>query len=92
MKPDDPVRFIRLAKACLTGGAAGELDRITCPTLVMGGENDPVVPAEASRVLAREIGCELHMFKGLRHAIYDETKDFYNMAYRFLAGLEEKSN
>lgn len=87
MAPDDPVRFIRLAKACLSGGPAGRLDRITCPTLVAGGENDPVVSGEASKVLAREIGCELHIFEGVRHSFYDETRDFYDLAYGFLSGL-----
>lgn len=91
LKPDDTPRFIRLAKACLTGGPADELDKITCPALVMGGEDDPVVSGQASRDLAEKIGCELLMFKGLRHAIYDEDKEFYNIAHDFLDKLYEKN-
>lgn len=85
MKPEDPERFIRLAKACLTGGPFGELGKISCPILVMGGEDDPVVTGEASREIARATGCELQMSTGLRHAIYDEDKTFYDRVLEFLS-------
>lgn len=85
-KPSDPERFIKLAKACRSAGPFGELGRIRCPVLVMGGENDLVVTAEGSREIADAIeGSELFMFSGLGHAIYDESKDFYNKAREFLA-------
>ena len=85
LKPANQERFVRLAKACLCGGPYDELKEIKCPVLVMGGENDPVVTGDGSREIAEAIGCELYMFKGLRHAIYDESKEFYERARFFLS-------
>lgn len=84
MKADDKERFIRLVKACRTGGPYDELRKIKCPVLVMGSEDDAVLTGEASREMAEALGCELYMFKGYRHAIYDEAEDFYPRAYNFL--------
>ena len=85
LKPSDPERFVRLAKACLSAGPFGDLGRIRCPVLVLGSEDDPVVTGEASREIAAAIeGCELFMYSGMRHAIYDESKDFYKRALDFL--------
>ncbi len=83
-KPKDTERFTRLAKACLTCNAYGELDKIKCPTLVLGGRVDKVLTGEASEEIAEKLGCELYLYDNLGHAAYEEAKDFNKRVYAFL--------
>ena len=75
-KPSDIPRFLTLAKACLTCNAYDELEKIMCPTLVIGATEDRVVGAEASYEIAEKLGCEIFMYEKLGHAAYEEAKDF----------------
>ena len=75
-KPRDISRFLTLAKACLTCNAYDELEKIACPTLVIGAGEDRVVGAEASHEIAEKLGCEIFMYEKLGHAAYEEAKDF----------------
>lgn len=84
--PKDVPRFIALAKACLTCDAYEELDRITCPVLVLGGAQDKVVTGNASEEMAEKLGCELYMYPELGHAAYEEARDFNKRVYEFLRG------
>ena len=82
--PRSFARFLTQAEACLTHDAWQELPRIACPTLVIGGEEDRVVSAEASRELAARIpGAELVMLPGLGHALYEEDRDYPERVARF---------
>ena len=82
-KPKDKERFITLAKSCLTCEAYNELDKITCPTLVIGGAEDKIVGKEASIELAEKLGCEIYIYEGLGHALYEESPDFNKRIYDF---------
>lgn len=88
-KPKDTDRFVALAKACLTCEAYGELDRIKCPVLVIGGRQDKVVTGEASVEIAEKLGCEIYMYEELGHAAYEEAKDFNRRVYEFLTRESE---
>ena len=90
-KPRDIPRFLNLARACLSCNAYGELDRIKCPTLVIGGCEDRVVGAEASREIAERLGCEIFMYEGLGHAAYEEAKDFNRRVLDFFQDISEIS-
>ena len=84
-KPKSFERFIIQAHACLGHDAYGELDRITCPTFVVGADCDKVVGPDASRELARRIaGSRLWMYAGLGHGAYEEAKDFNGRVLEFL--------
>ena len=85
-KPTDVPRFVNLAKACLTCEAYGELEKVTCPVLVIGGGQDKIVGAEAGRELAEKLHCPAHIYEDLGHAAYEEAKDFNERVYRFLRG------
>ncbi|MBR0207877.1 MAG: alpha/beta hydrolase [Oscillospiraceae bacterium] len=86
-RPKSYERFLANAEAILAFDARGELSKIACPTLVLGGEEDRIVGAAASRELHEAItGSELHLFPGLGHAAYEEAKDFNERIYRFLEG------
>ncbi len=84
-KPAEYGRFRANAEAILAFDASGEIGKIACPTLILGGEEDRIVGAQASRELHERIrGSELHLYPGLGHAAYEEARDFYERVYEFL--------
>ena len=84
-KPKDVKRFVILAKSCLSCDTYDILDKIKCPTLVIGGKQDKVVSGVASEEIAEKLGCRLHMYDDLGHAAYEEAQDFNQMVYDFLS-------
>jgi pimeloyl-ACP methyl ester carboxylesterase len=84
-KPKDVKRFVILAKSCLSCDTYDILDKIKCPTLVIGGKQDKVVSGVASEEIAEKLGCTLHMYENLGHAAYEEAQDFNKMVYDFLS-------
>lgn len=88
-RPKDVPRFLALAQACLTCEAYGELEKIRCPVLVLGGEKDRVVGAQASREIAEKLGCSLYLYEELGHAAYEEAADFNQRVYDFLVRSTE---
>jgi pimeloyl-ACP methyl ester carboxylesterase len=86
-RPKSYERFLANAQAILGFDARAELGKIACPTLILGGEEDRIVGAEASRELHEHIaGSELYIYPGLGHAAYEEAEDFNGRVYRFLEG------
>lgn len=78
-------RFLLQAQACLTHDAFDRLPYIQAPTLVIGGEQDRVLGAEASRELAERIpNSELYMYADYGHGLYEEAKDFNRRVLAFL--------
>ncbi len=86
-RPQDYKRFITQANACIRHDARGELHRINCATLVVGGACDRIVGANAAAELAQGIaGSEYFLYEGLGHAAYEEARDFNRRVLRFLTG------
>jgi pimeloyl-ACP methyl ester carboxylesterase len=84
-KPKSYNRFFIQANACKTHDAAALLSRISAPTLVIGGEQDLALGAQASYEIAAAIpGASLHMYAQWGHALYEEAKDFHQVVLRFL--------
>lgn len=76
-KPKSFERFMIQAESCLTHDAYDALERVKCPTLVIGGEDDRIVTGNASREIAGRIpGSTLVMYEGLGHGLYEEAPDF----------------
>jgi len=85
-KPKSYDRFFVQAEACLTHDAHDRLFAITCPTLVVGGEQDLSLGGEASRQIADAIpGAVLHMYPQWGHGLYEEAGDFNSLVLSFLA-------
>ena len=83
-KPKDFRRFLIQAKSCISHNAYSNLDKITCPTLVIGGECDKIVGAAASRETAEKIHhCKQYIYAGLGHAAYEESEDFNERVLEF---------
>ncbi len=86
-KPKDYTRFQILCRSCLAHDALDRLDRIACPTLIMGGGKDGILGPEASRELAERIpGSKLVMYEEYSHGLYEQAGDYYD---RLLAWLDE---
>lgn len=84
-KPRNYDRFFLNAKAICEFDAYEELDKIICPTYIIGGEEDKTVGVDASYEMKEKIEhSELYIYKGLGHAAYEEAKDFYSRVYNFL--------
>lgn len=84
-KPKTFSRFIIQAHACIHHDAYDELSKITCPTLVIGGDSDHVVGEQTSEEIADQIpGSQRIIYKGLGHGAYAETKDFNEQVLQFL--------
>lgn len=86
-KPKDFSRFIVQALSCVQHDAYAELQRIACPTLVIGGGQDKIVGAHSSIEIADRIkDGELYLYKELGHAAYEEAKDFPERVIAFYSG------
>lgn len=84
-RPKSYDRFLINARAILAFDASQELGRIHCPTLILGGEEDQIVGAQASRELHEKIaGSRLILYPGLGHAAYEEATDFNRTMQEFL--------
>ena len=53
--PDDPTQLLAELDAWTREDAEGFVERIHCPTLVIGTERDPVFPPESTRALAARL-------------------------------------
>ena len=83
-KPKSYDRFLVNARAILGSDAYDELDKITCPTLIIGGGTDKTVGTDAAGELHERIaGSRLHIYNSLGHAAYEEAPDFYDRAFGF---------
>lgn len=84
-KPKDFSRFIIMAKACITHNSYDELEKIKCPTLIIGGKCDKIVTGKASEDIAEKIsGSEIFMYDDLGHSAYEEAPDFNSRVLDFL--------
>jgi pimeloyl-ACP methyl ester carboxylesterase len=80
-------RFITFSKACTTHNAYEKLEKITCPTLVIGGKQDKIVTYKASEEIASKIpNAKLKTYEKFGHAAYEEAKDFNTAVYEFCCG------
>ncbi|MBO7429635.1 MAG: alpha/beta hydrolase [Spirochaetia bacterium] len=76
-------RFIIIAKGAVDFDATSELDKIKCPVLVVGSEDDAVLGSAASYNIARRLGCRIHMYKDYGHDCYDTAPDFRDRMFKF---------
>ncbi len=65
-----------------------DLNRITCPTLIIHGEDDRIIPVEEAFKMHENIkNSKIHIFKETGHAVIAEKADEFNeMVIKFLQG------
>ncbi len=74
-----PDAFERQFSACLRHDTVNRLSRIDVPTLILTGDDDPLVPAENSKILNALIPrSQLVFFPGKRHCFFIEEADRFN--------------
>jgi len=72
-RPIDPVGFARRMEALQTFDTYDRLPQIKCPTLVITGKDDAVIPWENSRLIASRIaGAQLRILEPAGHCFWLE--------------------
>lgn len=88
-KPKSYRRFLINANAILNFDAKDEIGKISCPVLIIAGEEDKIVGVQASYEMKEKIsGSSLYIYPGLGHAVYEEAKDFNKRILDFLNGAK----
>ena len=80
---DEMSIFAKIASACFDFDIYDDIDKIQCPTLVIGGMRDRVLTGDASLEIANKLNCELYMYENGEHAVYDEASDYKDRIYNF---------
>lgn len=84
-KPKSFDRFIVEAYSCLNHNSYNKLNKITCPTLIIGGEKDNIVGVQGSIEISKKIkNNELYIYDDYGHGLYEEAKDFNKRVNEFL--------
>ena len=81
-------RFKTMAYACMGFDVYDSLERIKCPVLVIGAENDKALGGDASREMAKRLGCEIYMYEKYGHGVYDEAPDYRDRMLEFFEGIK----
>ena len=82
--PKSYERFFRNAHAIMGFDARDEISRISCPTLIIAGDDDKTLGNEAPHILNRGIaGSRLYIYEGLGHGLFEEAGDFYDRVFSF---------
>ena len=83
-KPGSYERFLRNADAIMEFDAREELSKISCPTLIIAGDDDKTVGNEAPYLLSKGIpDSRIHLYHDLGHGVFEEAKDFYDRIFEF---------
>ena len=86
---EELAHFVVIAEGTKGFDVLDDLDRIGCPVLLLGAEDDNVLGSEASREIADKIeghpGFEMHMYDGYGHAAYDMAPDYRERMQKFFA-------
>ena len=73
--------FFRQFDACLRHDTGDRLNQLKAPTLIMTGDDDPLVPPQNSYILKDLIvGADLSVFAGGRHCFFIEQAHRFNTA------------
>lgn len=78
--------FLRSAVGVFESDASKRLDGIRCPTLVVWGEGDRLLPKESPDVFARIPGARLDRFADVGHVPQMEAPERFNQAVATFAG------
>ena len=71
----DIARFATLLCAVKAFDITDQLEKISCPALVIAGGEDAIFSTDHAKLLAEKTGAELCIYDGYGHAVYDESPD-----------------
>lgn len=73
---DDTIEYVRVHKGDM---CSDRLPQIQCPTLLVHGSDDPLVPAETQQMLLEKIAnAELYQIPGGKHNVHIQKSDVFN--------------
>lgn len=78
-------RFIRLTGAILRFDGRSALEKIKCPSVVVGGAQDMIFSQQIIKDTARIIGCPVMIYDGYGHAVYDELPQVKKDVFAFFS-------
>ena len=78
-------RFIIQAQACLKHNTYNYLEKIKCPTLIIGARKDKALGIIGSEELAEKISnSEIYIYEEYSHGVYEQAKDFNDRVLEYL--------
>lgn len=80
-------RFVIMAESMKNLDITAELEKIRCPVLVIGSNDDKVLGPVPSRIISEHLNpsrTELYMYNDFGHAIYDTAPDFKKRILNYL--------
>ena len=84
----DLKRFVIMSEGLKGFDVTENLDKISCPVLVLGDTDDHVLGGAASEEIGAYLkdrpDCELYMYSGYGHAAYDTAPDYRERILFFL--------
>ena len=80
-------RFSKLAGAITDIDLRSRLGEIKAPARVFAGSEDKIFGQESFGALAEGLGCELKVFEGYGHAVYDEMPGFHDIVNEFFHSI-----
>ena len=88
---EDLGRFVVMAGALKGFDITSRLSSIVCPVLILGSEDDRVVGSDAAGNIRKALTscphCELYMYNGYGHAVYDLAPDYSQRMLNFLKSI-----
>lgn len=74
-----PDAFLRQFEACRKHDTTDRLHQVRVPTLILSGDDDPLIPGENSRMLKITMPhADIHFFPNLRHVFFIEAYEAVN--------------
>ena len=84
-------RFIIQAQSCLEHNTYNKIDKIKCPTLIIGARKDKVLGIIGSEELSEKIkNSELYIYEEYSHGVYEQAKDFNKIIFDFIDYKENR--
>lgn len=82
----DPVIMAELFRKISRVDLSDCISRISCPSLIAGGDSDPYIPKSHTRWIADQVpGAELVLWPGAGHMFFGErTQEYQEMLVRWL--------
>ena len=85
---EELLRFTILANAIEDFDITNDLKKIACPTLITASDDDAVLGADASELIAKHLSKEtyheIYIYHGCGHAAYDTAIDYKERILKFL--------
>ncbi len=92
VKPEELRRFITITEGMKGFDVVNDLQKISCPVLAIGSADDKIFGSESSVQIMEHFkgrpDCELFMYDGYGHGVYDTAPDYKERMLKFLLRIQ----